>query len=468
MNLQKLQDFIGGEVTSDIQILNYCSVDSSFYQVKPMVVVFPKTISDIVATVRFARKNKLTVTPRGAGTGLVGSALNNGIIMDLKNFHKIQVFKNFVKVGAGVHKGKLDLVLKKHKKFLGPNPSVGPYCTIGGMVATNASGSRSLKYGSTLENLLGVTVVSGTGKVVKLPSDSLSNSVLALANSIDRDSYPQVSKNSCGYRLDAIRNKNDSHKIIAGSEGTLGIITSVRLKIFDEPQKRVLLILGYQSIKDALQDCQNIVKLGPSALEFVDSNTAKNFQARIDASCVLYVEFDSKIHQNIQSLKKISSGKTLYTFFDDKSMIKWWAYRSSALHFSLKNLSKREFTSHIIEDATVPLKRLGDLIMLAEKIQKKFHARLVMYGHAGNGNIHIRLATRDKAAIRKLARMFFVDVIKMGGTITGEHGDGIARTDFVRLQYGKKTYQAFADLKKRFDPDMVLNPGKIVKARTSA
>jgi FAD/FMN-containing dehydrogenase len=467
LNLQKLQDSIRGEITSDAQILNYYSVDSSFYRVKPKLVVFPKTISDIVATVRFAKKNKLTVTPRGAGTGLVGSALNDRIIMDLKNFDKIRVYKNFVDAGAGVHKGKLDLVLKKHKKFLGPNPSVGPYCTIGGMVATNASGSRSLKYGSTLENLLGVTIVLGMGKVAKLPSDSLSNSVLALANSIDRGSYPQVSKNSCGYRLDAIRDKSDSHKIIAGSEGTLGIITSVRLKIFDEPQKRALLILGYQSTKDALQDCQNIVKLGPSALEFVDSNTAKNFQARIDANCVLYIEFDSKIHQNIQSLKKISSGKTLYTFFSDKSMTKWWAYRSAALHFSLKNLSKREFTSHIIEDATVPLKRLGDLITLAEKIQKKFHARLVMYGHAGNGNIHIRLATRDRTAIRKLARMFFVDVIKMGGTITGEHGDGIARTDFVRLQYGKKTYDAFMDLKKRFDPDMVLNPGKIVKlART--
>jgi FAD/FMN-containing dehydrogenase len=454
----------------DDEILNYYSVDSSFYQIKPKLVVAPKTVADIISVLQFAKKNNITVTPRGGGTGLVGSALSDGIILDLKNFNKIRISKNYVEVGGGTYKGKLDVALSKYKKFLGPNPSVGPYCTIGGMIATNASGSRSLKYGSTIDNLLEVTVVLGTGRVVKLPSKTqLASSIMQLARSINKNNFPQVTKNSCGYRLDAVSSQSSSQKIIAASEGTLGIIVSAKLRIFQEPRKRSLLILGFNSMKKAVNDCQNLVMLNPSALEVVDNNTMKNFNAKFTPkiNCLLFVEFDSEIQQNIKKLKKISTGKLLRTLNNKQSIAKWWNYRNSALYYSLKNLLSNESLPHIIEDATVPLDKLEQLIALAQKIRKKFHAKMVMYGHAGNGNIHIRIASKhnDKTTIRRLGKMFFSEVIQMGGTITGEHGDGLARTDFVKLQYGPKLYSIFNELKREFDPDLILNPNKIVTIR---
>jgi FAD/FMN-containing dehydrogenase len=465
--LQTLQNSIKGKTIYDKEILNYYSVDSSFYQIKPKLVVIPQTISDIVTIMRFAKKNGLSVTPRGGGTGLVGSALNKGIILDLKCFNKIKVSKDHVKVGAGVYKGRLDAVLAKHRRFLGPDPSVGPYCTIGGMIATNASGSHSLKYGSTIDNLLEVTMVLSTGKIVTLPSKTrLATSVLKLSHLIDKDSFPHVSKNSCGYRLDAISSRQDSQKIIAASEGTLGVIIYAKLRIFKEPKKRSLLIVGYNSVKKAVNDCQNIVKLNPSALEFVDRNTMKNFKTKFHPKmdCLLFVEFDSTTQQNMKKLQKLSSGTILHILNNKKSIAKWWGYRNSALYYSLKNLLADETMPHIIEDATVPLYKLEQLVALAYKIRKKFHAKLVMYGHAGNGNIHIRLASRynDKITIRRLGRMFFSQIIRMGGTITGEHGDGLARTEFVKLQYGQKTYSVFCKLKKEFDPLLILNPNKII------
>jgi FAD/FMN-containing dehydrogenase len=450
----------------DNETLDYYSVDSSFYQIRPKLVVLPKNTTDVVRVLRFAKKYKISVTARGGATGLVGSALNDGIILDMKNFDKLSVTKGTVHVGAGVSKGKLDEFLYKHKKFLGPNPSVGPYCTIGGMIATNASGSRSLKYGSTIDNLLEVTVVLGTGKILKLPSKTqIARAVLQLAHSVNKDSFPQVSKNSCGYRLDAVSGYCNLQKIIAASEGTLGIIVSAKLKIFQEPINRTLLIVGYDSIKKALNDCQNLVNLNPSALEFVDGNTMDNFKVKFPSNvkCLLFVEFDSQIQQSIKKLKKIFNGKLLYTVNDSKSITKWWNYRNSALYYSLKNLAE-ELLPHIIEDATVPLDKLEQLLLIVQKIRKKFRAKLVMYGHAGNGNLHIRLASKnnDKATIRKLSRMFFSEVIQIGGTITGEHGDGLARTKFVKLQYGSKTYSIFNELKRKFDPDLILNPNKIV------
>ena len=467
--LRALQNAINGEVLWEDEILDYYSCDASFYQIKPKLVTIPKIASDIPVIMEFAKNNNLSVTPRGGGTGLVGGALNDGIILDLQKFNKIKASKNYVTVGAGVHKGQLDIVLRKQGKFLGPNPSVGPYCTIGGMIATNASGSHSLKYGSVIDNLLEVTIINGRGEIIRLPSKmKICNSVLYLAHSIEKNDYPRVSKNSCGYRLDAVTNRNDLHKIIAGSEGTLGVIISAKLKIYREPKNKILSILGYESISKAVSDCLSLVKLNPSALEFVDNNTMKNFEVKFPDSvaCLLFIEFDSETRKNLELLKKNCTGRLLKTINHKKSITKWWKYRNSALYFSLRNLSKGESLPHIIEDAAVPIEKLGKLILLAQKISKKFQAKLVMYGHAGNGNIHIRLASKNnsKKLTTDLSRVFFDEVIKMGGTITGEHGDGIARTKFVKLQYGTQNYSLFTRLKKEFDPDLILNPGKIVKS----
>lgn len=462
----ELAQSILGDVSYDEEILDCYSVDSSFYQIRPHVVVFPKNANDVIKVLQIAKKHKVSVTPRGGATGLVGSALNDGIILDMKNFHRIKVDKNHVTVEAGVHKGQLDKVLYKHKRFLGPNPSVGPYCTVGGMIATNASGSRSIKYGSMIDNLIGVTIITGAGKILKLPSKTqIAYSVLELADQIDKKRIPTVSKNSCGYRLDAVLRK-DSHKVIAASEGTLGIIISAKLRTFGLPPKRALLVLRYDSVCNAVNDCPLLVKLEPSALELVDNYTMKNFGIKFSkkTKCLLFVEFDSNIPNSIAKLRKIYSGRILRILYDEKAITKWWNLRNSALYFSLKNLLAGQSLPHIIEDSAVPVEKLKDLVAVAQNIRKMFGAKIVMYGHAGNGNIHIRLAMpkKDKNTATKIARTFFPKIIKLGGTITGEHGDGLARTKFVKMQYGPANYAIFHKLKRQFDPDLVLNPNKIV------
>jgi glycolate oxidase len=462
----QLQKSIRGYLSRDDEILDFYSVDSSLYQVRPKLVVFPKNIADIIKVLRFAKKQKMSVTPRGGATGLVGSALNDGIVMDMKNFGRIKVSGNSVYVESGVRKGQLDKILKKHGKFLGPNPSVGPYCTVGGMIATNASGSHSLKYGSMIDNLLQVTMITGAGKIITLPSKSkLANSVVKIAKSVDANKFPHVSKNSCGYRLDAV-STNTTQKIIAASEGTLGIIISAKLRIFDIPPRRALLILGFDSIIKAAAECATLGKLGPSALELVDKNTTKNFGRKFPKkiNCLLFLELDSDIRAKTTAIKKISTGKLLCATDSAKSIERWWALRNAALHFSLKSLLAGQLLPHVIEDAAVPVQRLPDLLKAAQNLGKSFGAKLVMYGHAGNGNIHIRAAMpkNDKNLVDKMAKAFFSKVIALGGTITGEHGDGIARTKFVCMQYDQKTYCKFKKLKRQFDPDLVLNPNKIV------
>ena len=149
----------------------FYSVDASSYQIIPKVVVVPKNEKDVINTVKLAKKFKTSVTVRGAGTGLVGSALNNGIILDMKNFDSIRLAKNHVTIGPGTLKGKLDKILEKQKKFFPPNPSIGSFCSIGGMLGNNSSGSRSLKYGSVIDNVTEITFIDGNGNKITLPEN---------------------------------------------------------------------------------------------------------------------------------------------------------------------------------------------------------------------------------------------------------------------------------------------------------
>lgn len=474
MNSKKVADItklVNCQVLSDEHSLNLYSVDASSYIVKPSVVVIPKNEQEIISILKYASKNKISVTVRGAGTGLVGSALGKGIILDLKNFDKIRVGKNIVEVGAGAFKGNLDRDLEKRGRFFAPNPSIGPYCTIGGMVATNASGSHSLKYGSTIDNLLGVRIITANGDVVKFPSNSkFSNTTFRIIKLDLQKKFPKVSKNSCGYRLDVVKKMSDLHKIIAASEGTLGVITSVKLKTLPIPAKRMLVILSYDNIRQAATDSSKIVDLKPSALEIVDSNIAKHIKTGLakNPNCLLFVEFDDKLDKCKKNLHDIISDAQIVDILTNEQEIKkWWYFRNSALSYSLRSITSKERMPTIIEDATVPVGKLAMLVDIIEKISEKHKMRFVLYGHAGNGNLHIRpiLKDKNKKEMRSIAKEFFSQVIAIGGSITGEHGDGLARSEFVRLQYGKDVYSTFKKIKNKFDPKNILNPDKIITSK---
>ncbi|MDE1829573.1 MAG: FAD-binding oxidoreductase [Thaumarchaeota archaeon] len=463
----RLADKVTCKVAWDNYTLNFYSVDSSTYTSIPAAVAYPRNEKDIIKILKFASQNKIPVTPRGAGTGLVGSSLGRGIILDMRNFNNIKVGRGYVQAGSGVFKGELDKALKKHGRFLGPNPSIGPFCTVGGMIGTNASGSHSIKYGSTVDNLISVQIVTARGNLVSLPQKRcVARKVLRVINSETRKHFPQVSKNSCGYRIDKVISWSDVQKIVAGSEGTLGIITYATLKTNLIPRKIVLMITSYKTLKEAAYDVTKILTLGPSAVEMIDYHISQRIKTRLPlgTKCLLFVEFDDNISKKINSCRRIISGKILITTTKPEDIFKWWTHRNTALSHTLQSISKDEVIFSSMEDAAVPVKRLPLLLDLIEHLTSRYPIRVITYGHAGNGNLHTRpiLKRKDKRLMRKITLEFFSGVISIGGTITGEHGDGLARSEFVKMQYGKKTYAVFKKLKRLFDPDNILNPGKIV------
>ena len=466
-----LERAVRGDVLVRDEMMNLYSVDASMYRVVPDVVVIPRDEDDIIGTVNVAAESNLPVTVRGAGTGLVGNALNRGIILDMKNIDRIdpdKIGSGIVGVGAGTTIGRLGMVLEGQGRFFAPNPSVGAFCSIGGMIGCNAGGSRSLKYGSTIDNVTRITFIDGRGNRITLPDDEdVGRSVLGIASGIQRDRFPRVTKNASGYRLDAVRTVGDSHRVLIGSEGTLGIVTSAELKTRDIPEYRLLVVMGYGSIRAALEDCSVIRRTGPAAIEFVDRAILEHIgDAGIDHSteCLLFVEYDEEGHAEPEAA---AGSRVVARTEDGAEILRWQRYRGSALHYSLKDAGKTHRIPHIIEDAAVPPERLQDLFAALEGINKRYHTRTITYGHAGDANIHVRLVSEEGGGIgsvQDIAGEYFGEIVRLGGTMSAEHGDGLARSGFVRMQYGKRNCQAFADAKRLFDPKGILNPGKIVTA----
>ncbi|MEO9276568.1 MAG: FAD-binding oxidoreductase [Nitrososphaera sp.] len=467
---KNLSKIVKCKILSDKYSRNFYSVDSSSYTIKPSAIVFPRNETEIIKIVKFASRHHISITPRGAGTGLVGGALGKGIIMDMSNLNKIKIQNNLVQVQCGVFKGNLDNILKKHHRFLGPNPSIGPYCTIGGMIATNASGRYSLKYGSMIDNLVQVRIVTSNGSVMTLPSDN--SEIKKIVKIIPRDiakKFPQVTKNSCGYRIDRVLSRKDTPKLIAGSEGTLGIIVSAKIKTHRIPKKIILVIISYKTILDAVRDASDLVKTDPASVELIDKHIAKHVNIRIPkkSGCLIFVEFHNDT--DLEQIRKKSTGRILQIVTSHEKIKKLWNFRDAALGYSLHSISKNERMPTVIEDAVVPVKRLPMLMKLLNILISKYNLKIITYGHAGNGNLHIRpiLRHKDNKIIKEIAQEFFIGVIGIGGSITGEHGDGLARTEFIKLQYDAQTYAIFKRIKKSFDPYNIFNPGKKISQNST-
>ena len=254
--------------------------------------------------------------------------------------------------------------------------------------------------------------------------------------------------------------------MIVGSEGTLGIIVSAKLRIRDNPKERILLIIGYSDEKTAADDCPIIVKTNPSALEFVDKKTLEKIPYKFpdNTRCILFVEFDNDIMKSEKLVKKILSGKIIRVIKKDTDIKKWWKFRDLSLSYSIKSIPYDKRIPHVIEDGTVPVEKLSRLFFTIKRLNKIFKTDSIFYGHAGNGNIHVRLISDRKniKILRRIAEVYFSQVIKLNGTITGEHGDGLARSEFVKSQYGSFNYKLFIEIKRLFDPSNVLNPEKII------
>ena len=481
----ELQRISKGEVLSDDWSRKIYSVDASHFILSPELIQKPLDDDDVRNICKFCYAKHISITARGAGTGLLGQSLSSGVVLDFTaNMNKIiDMGEDYVTVQPGLVKGILDNELEKKRKFFPADPASGNFCTIGGMVANNSSGPHSLGYGSTIDHVqeISITYADGTsgtiGPTVKR-DEKISKMLEIISPSVDliKRKYPKVSKNSCGYRLDAVLSNKGFHpqKVFVASEGTLGIMTSTRLKIFDMPLYRNLLVVGYQDLQIAMRSVPSILTFSPTALEMLDSSVVSSDRKSFnDSGCLLFVEFSGDNRVDVEAkLYKCKSrvegnGQVLHTAFDPISIRHIWESRKNALNNIMKFTVGSRRPVGLIEDTVVRPDLLFEYSLFLKQLYSENNLDYVMYGHVGNGNLHTRpMVDIEESSeinlLEGLAKRVFKRVIDYGGTITGEHGDGLARSKYVQQVYGNRIYSLFKQIKHLFDPQLIMNPGKKV------
>ncbi|MGZ5547311.1 MAG: FAD-binding oxidoreductase [Nitrososphaeraceae archaeon] len=504
-----LRSIAKGNVLSDDWNKKIYSVDASEFAILPSTIIQVKDKEDISNICKYAYSKHLTITGRGAGTGLLGQSLTTGISLDFtKYMNKIIEFENeYVIVQPGIVKAVLDKELKKRKKFLPPDPASSNFCTIGGMIANNSSGIHALGYGNTIDFLEGIEIIYSNGIIESLfknshdindsatrESDSnRPNKINQLFKLFSPDilqyislKFPKVTKNSCGYRIDTLIDNNKRyfpHKIFASSEGTLGITTQAKFRILDLPLYKYLMVIGFENILKAVKSVPTILTFLPSSLELLDYSVLSyenlipnpsNFKVNNNrGGTLLFVEFagDKLVNIELQiklCREKLSAyGEILEVTSDNISSERIWSARKNALNNVMKMTVGSRKPISLIEDTIVNPNYLYDYTLFLLKIYKKYKLDYIFYGHAGNGNLHTRpmidtAANKYKEVIGSLANDVFSKVYKLSGSITAEHGDGISRTKYISQMYGNTIFELFKKIKFIFDPTNIMNPGKKV------
>jgi len=472
-----------GEILEDSWSRQIYSVDASHYEIDPAAIVCPVDEHDVQAICQYSFSKKVPITARGAGTGLLGQSLSSGLILDFtKHMNKIiEIDDDHTTVQPGIVKGQLDKELKKRNKFLPPDPASNNYCTIGGMIADNSSGIHCLGYGSTVSFLQEINLVYANGKLGFASPTKYDDTMKKLGELLSpniqeiKHRYPKVSKNSCGYRLDAVIGDSfNPQKIIAASEGTLGLVTSAKLRILDIPAYRSLMVLGFEDLRNAISAVPTILQLSPVALEMIDHTilTSNNYGNQSRSGCLLFVEFAGsqgryQVEEPMEICKqKVASTCSVLEYAsDEESITKIWTARKNALNSIMKLSIGNRKPIGLIEDTVVRPDILPEYTDNLLRIYRENKLDYVIYGHVGDGNMHTRplintTFTKEADIMRDIAKRVFSYVIRRGGTITGEHGDGLARISYIQMMYGKRMASLFLEVKKLFDPSFTLNPHK--------
>ncbi len=428
------------------------SYDNSRHQAIPNAVIFAENHEDVVNVVKACYQYQIPVTARGGGTGTTGAAIpiNGGVIISFERMQqilKVDPENRVMVVEPGVTNQTIQNEAEKHGFFWPPDPSSRATCFVGGNLACNAAGPRAVKYGSCRENTLGLVAVIGTGETIK--------------------TGVYTSKGVVGY---------DLTRLLIGSEGTLGIITQAILKLTPLPEAKITLQGIYRDIDSATQAVTKIMAQPntPCALEFMDVNAIdmiraySKFQFPETAKAMLIIEVDGA-KAALSSISKIV-GKaaqnpgliTLKTAATDAEVKQIWDMRK-ALSPALRNVAPKK----INEDVVVPVAKMPELIRGVRELSAKYEIANVNFGHAGNGNIHVNLLIdpnddrQQQAALKCLDEVFDL-VIKLNGTLSGEHGVGIDKRDYISKEIDPVTLELMRKVKLQFDPGGILNPGKVL------
>ncbi len=522
--LENLSKKITGEFYFDQTMRTLYATDASAYREMPLAVALPKNIDDIKTLIAFARTNKTSLIPRTAGTSLAGQVVGSGIVVDVsKHFNKILEInekERWVRVQPGVVRDELNMALKPYNLYFGPETSTANRAMIGGMVGNNSCGSNSVVYGSTREHLLEVKAILSDGSeatfgpltpdggTITPPTGGLGGLIYhktfdILADPINqaeiRKNFPKksIERRNTGYALDLLLDSApfggleafNLCKLIAGSEGTLCFLTEIKLNLMPPPPKEQALLCGhFRSIDEALRANILTLKYKPQAVELIDNyvlecadmnpeQRANSFFVQkteddrfpiilvVDVSCGSRMEVAVKASEVEAELRVAGLGYHFPLLMGDDTK-KIWTLRKAGLGL-LGNLPGDEKAVAVIEDTAVDVHDQPYYIQDFNEILKKHGMSAVHYAHAGSGELHLRPIINLKIKeghqqFRTIAEEIATLVKKYNGSLSGEHGDGRLRGEFIEQMVGKHNYELFKEIKRIWDPDNIFNPGKIV------
>jgi len=493
---EQLNQKISGDAYWDPVRVYMLSTDASIYRRQPAAVVYPRSSRDVISTVEFAAANGLSIHSRGAGSGLCGSAIGNGIVIDftryLNRLIKIDVDEGYFECEPGYRFGELEAALTGTGLFFPPAPSSGEYASFGGMYGTNASGAQSVKYGNVADYILDAEVVFSSGEMLALsdilarPFDGLPGNLKNLytiytgqSQKIE-SSYPPIRYNSTGYNLRELVKKDrlDLTRLFAGSEGTLGIVTRLKFRLAPKPSHDSLIVAGFDDIVSSAIAVQKILPMGPSGIEILEKsllqlvrNTDPGLKDKIpgDVDNILLIEFDgfdsgvcSRQAQEVRQLLEAEglSGDIRIAVSDDEKA-RLWHIRKAAMPILYKLKGSKRILP-LIEDAAVPTDQLVPYVEGLTTLLSGHQLDFIIYGHIAKGLLHTRplLNLKDPADVKllkPLADSVFELVHSLGGAISGEHGDGRIRSAYIKKQY-PEIYDLFLETKRLLDGKNLFNP----------
>lgn len=508
-----LQEHVIGEVLTSPDVRRYFATDGGIFAVTPSVVLYPRNENDVRKTARFTwqlaeRGRVIPITARGLGTDQGGAAVGSGIVLvfpaHMNKISELDGKSGVIKVEPGINYGHLQQTLHTHGRFLPPYPASFEYSTIGGAVGNNAGGEKSLKYGQTRRYVKTLRVVLANGEVIqtgrinkrdvgkKLGLATFEGEIYRSLDKLYEEHQEQigddplsVTKNSAGYAVWDVRRKDgsmDLTPLFVGSQGTLGVITQVELNTEPYNDQTSLIAASFDDLKIAEEVALELRNLsdGPSSLEVVDQNLLtivdklnpnllKDLVPKPLPKLMMLIEFDDANERTQKRMTKKAQKIldkfeiTYQTEKDPARQAELWKIRRSAAAVVAHNEGNLKALP-VIEDGIVPPERFEEYLQGIYKLFSKYSLKAAVWGHAGDANLHIQpfmdlSEVGDRQKVFRLLEDYYQLVIGLGGSTSGEHGDGRLRAPYLKQLYGDNAYAVFQRIKQIFDPHGTLNPG---------
>ena len=462
------------------------STDASIYRIPPAAVAHPRTREELVALVRAALAVGMPITARGAGTSCAGDAVGPGLVIDvarhLTTIHSLDPVARTAVVDPGVIQETLQQAARPHGLRLGPDPSTSTRCTVGGMIGNNACGPRALGYGRMSDNVVALEIITGTGEILHLGTDDLPTLRQLVAGNLGtiRTQFGRFGRQVSGYSLEHLLPEKgfDLPKFFAGTEGTLGFILSATVRLVHDAPERVMVALGYRSMADAGDDITNLLPFRPIACEGLDHRIVDVVIAKRGAEAVgilpagdgwMFIELvgdePAEVRERAEALLAAAASVEGWVVEDPAHAAALWQVRADGAGLAGVSLDDPAYPGW--EDAAVPPARLGAYLRDFDALLERHGMHALPYGHFGDGCVHARIdfpLTGDDGAARY--RAFVVEAAQLvashGGSMSGEHGDGRARSELLQYMYTPEALELFGAVKEIFDPHDLLNPGVLV------